>query len=67
MKNYIHVYFFCYTTQNFIYSEQPGLEATCDACVTLGLWFMKISHSGQMEMSVAVHAWACSSVTLMPV
>ena len=39
MKNYIHKFFFCSSAQNFVYGEQPGFEATCDARVTLGHYF----------------------------
>ena len=36
---------FSSTAQNFIYSEQPGVEDTCDAYVTLGHCFGGTSHS----------------------
>ena len=38
-KLYSYIFFFCSSVQNFVYGEQPGFEATCDACVTLGHYF----------------------------
>ena len=32
--------FFCSGAQNIVYGEQPGFEATCDVCVTLGHCFV---------------------------